>query len=154
MSFLNDMPVPHVDGHHTPPASKAMLTGLKILIVEEEEYLIALDIERIVLAAGAKSATVARGAAEALELMEAGERFDLAIIEMPREGTQADSLARQLQANDSALVVCSADSLARAEIGQLGEVPVVAKPFAEEDLLAGCGEALGNLGRCPTAPIS
>lgn len=121
-----------------------MLSGARLLIVEEE-FLIALDIQRVLEDASAQHAAFARNFEEAATLAGRLDGFDLAIVNAPRPGTSDQSVADDLMRRGIAVVVCSAvpgdlrrTSLAGAEI--------VEKPFSDEQLLAACRRALDRRG--------
>ena len=122
-----------------------MLSAERLLIVEEE-FLIALDIQRAVEGANAQSAVFARNFDEVATLGRRLDDFDLAIVNAPRAGTRDQAIADELVRRGIAVVVCSAapgdlskTSLAAAEI--------VEKPFSDEHLLAACRRALETRAR-------
>ena len=115
-----------------------MLAGARILIVEDE-FLIALDIQRVVEDAGAHQSVLARTFAKAGALAARFESFDLAIITSPDAG-EAAAASRLIDAG-VAIVICSA---AHADLSgtALAKVELVYKPFLDEDLVAACERAL------------
>ncbi len=117
-----------------------MLSGEKLLIVEEE-FLIALDIQRAVEGANAEHAVFARNFKEAAALIDRFGEFDLAIVTPPRLGTNDFEVAGRLVAARVAVVVCSG---ARAHLDgtPLEGIEVVYKPFSDAELLAACRRAL------------
>ena len=117
-----------------------MLSAERLLIVEEE-FLIALDIQRAVEGANAQGVVFARNFYEVAALGERLAEFDLAIVNAPRPGTNDQEVADDLVRRGVAVVICSAapgdfrdTSLAGTEI--------VEKPFSDEHLLAACRRAL------------
>ncbi|MEO8756718.1 MAG: hypothetical protein ABI398_03040 [Devosia sp.] len=110
-------------------------------MIVEEEFLIALDIQRVLESVKPRRIVFARNFEEVAQLGDRVEAFDLAVITAPRNGTTDYDVARRLVAAGVALVVCSAmpkplvdDPIEGAEI--------VGKPFADADLLAACSQAL------------
>lgn len=120
-----------------------MLTGKRVLIVEEE-FLIALDIQRVLEAAHAAETTFARTVCEVETTPPSLGRFDLAIINVPEADPEANTFARALIEAGVALVISSAESTYRQGVPDFPGVPVVSKPFAEEQLLTACALALAT----------
>lgn len=109
--------------------------GLNILLVEEE-YLIAADMEFTLRTAGASGVTIASDieAAEALDF----STFDLAVIEARFGSAAAVALCSELRAAGVAVVVTSADHAVQALF--TGATPLQ-KPFDSTALLAACDAA-------------
>jgi DNA-binding NtrC family response regulator len=121
-----------------------MLSGEHLLIVEEE-FLIALDIQRVIEGAHAARTVFARNFTEAAALADRFSEFDLAIVTPPRDGSADQQVADKLAAAGPAVVVCSAAQVNLA--GNLHGSEIVYKPFADEDLLTACRRALEKRGR-------
>lgn len=121
-----------------------MLTGERLLIVEEE-FLIALDIQRVMESAHAARTVFARNFTEAAALADRFSEFDLAIVTPPRRGSVDQEVADRLATAGPAVVVCSAAQVSLA--GELVGSEIVYKPFADEDLLTACRRALERRGR-------
>ncbi|MEO6014022.1 MAG: hypothetical protein ABIQ30_10620 [Devosia sp.] len=119
-----------------------MLSGKCILIVEEV-FLIALDIQRVVEEANAAQTVLARNFAEAEALADRFGEFDLAIINPPVGGSADADIAARLAGGCRAIVVCTAARLS-LEGTALSDARMLTKPFADKDLLLACEEALGN----------
>lgn len=114
-----------------------MLTGKRVLIVEQE-FLIALDIQRILEGLHAARTVFARSVAEAAELGDRWDTFDLAIIELFPHALALD-LIRHLLERGIGVVGSTPGSL--APLPGLPQVPLVGKPFSEPDLVAACLKA-------------
>jgi signal transduction histidine kinase/CheY-like chemotaxis protein len=73
---------------------------------------------------------------EALTLAEAGERFDLAIVDMQMPGMDGVELARRLREVDASLPVVLSTSLGRRELGDADELfsAHLAKPVRQSQL--------------------
>lgn len=121
----------------------AMLSGRTILIVEAE-YLIALDIQRILDAANVARVIIVGSPAEARAALAGAGSFDLAIIPMPDMDPDALALADSLGAAGIAIVMSSADGAPESAIARLGGIPIVTKPFSDADLIAACLKALAQ----------
>lgn len=119
-----------------------MLSGERLLIVEEE-FLIALDIQRVLEDANAQSAVFCRNFSEVEALADRISEFDLAIVNPPQPNSAGIAMAERLLAAGVALVVCSAY---RGELKDpvLATAEFVGKPFSDDDLLAACRRALAR----------
>jgi len=117
-----------------------MLSGERLLIVEEE-FLIALDIQRVLEGANAQTTVFARNFKEASALESRFGEFDLAIVTAPRPGTSDQKVAEQLARSGPAMVICSAANVSVTGT-QLEDAQIVYKPFSDDQLLAACRQAL------------
>jgi two-component system, response regulator PdtaR len=140
MSLLNDAfsPAAQVPTFFGGPR---MLSESRLLIVEEQ-FLIALDIQRVVEEAHARQTVFARNYDEvAALLLERPAQFELAILTPPRPGTADEACAGRLIDGGAAIVVCTATPI---DLGgtRLAVAEVVYKPFLDGDLLAACRRAL------------
>jgi two-component system, response regulator PdtaR len=115
-----------------------MLSRLRLLIIEDV-FLIALDIQRVLEEANAGQTVFARNFAEASTLADRFGEFDLAIVNPPDEADL--EIADRLVAAGPAIVVCTA---AQKDLSgtPLTGAPLVIKPFSDDDLLAACRRAL------------
>jgi hypothetical protein len=122
-----------------------LLSGAHPLIIEEE-FLIAVDIQRVLDGAAAGRAVLARTYDEAAALGEGLLRFDLAVVIPPRPESEDEAVAGRLIAAGVAVVVCSA---ARVHLAGtvLAEAEFVDKPFADDELVAACLRALDRRRR-------
>ena len=122
-----------------------MLSGERLLIIEEV-FLIALDIQRVLEGAHALQAVFARNFGEAAQLGERFGQFDLAIVNPPRPGTAEMAVAERLAAAGTTIVVCTA---ARPDLSgtALAEAECIGKPFADDELLAACRRAMAKRQR-------
>jgi DNA-binding response OmpR family regulator len=118
-----------------------MLIGKRLLIVEDE-FLIALDIQRILETAEASATLFARSIMEAEAQSEKFSALDLAIIEISNESDHARQFAMLLLSRGVPVVFTSSSSQHRQGLADMSQTPVVIKPFAEEELLAACLVAL------------
>ncbi|WP_423067051.1 hypothetical protein [Devosia sp. CN2-171] len=117
------------------------MIGLTVLVVEEE-YLVAAEIEATLLARGASQVLMARNVHD---LATPAPPIDLAIIEAQLGAPASIAFATSLREAGVAVVVTSAD-LAAASLFT-GSVPL-AKPFDDAALLAAC-EAARRMGKAP-----
>ena len=117
-----------------------MLSGERLLIVEEE-FLIALDVQRVLEEAHAAKAVFARNYKELAALEPRFGEFDLAIVTPPKLGTSEGRLLERLAGAGPALVICSATHVPTAD-GPAATAELVYKPFSDDELLAACQRAL------------
>ena len=122
-----------------------MLSGERLLIVEEE-FLIALDIQRVLEDAGAATVVIARNYKELAALEARFAEFALAIVTPPKPGTPETMLLERLARSGPALVICSATSVRPTE-GVMAAAELVYKPFSDDELLDACKRA--RLARKP-----
>lgn len=111
-----------------------MLNGKPVLVIEEE-FLIALDLQRMLEGMGAGQIVFARSAREALAMEMHWADVQLAIVEIALEQHSALELVGRLVTNGIAVVICSADTSLRRGVTQFPALPVVLKPMAETDLV-------------------
>ena len=118
-----------------------MLKGQNVLVVEEE-FLIALDIQRMLEDLGAGQMLFARSPQEAARLHERWPSLGLAIVEIRFDGQPSLELATRLRDAGVPIVLSSANSSRRHGMPELPGAPVFVKPMAEDDLVRAIGMAL------------
>ena len=123
--------------------SDSGLTG-KTCLVLEDEFLIALDIEQILEAAGAARVVCFSDAQEALTALRRGARFDLAVLDILLSNATRTSLdvAAALQLQNTPFVFLTGIRNAESEVRQFPMAPVVEKPYRAEELIAAAVRAL------------
>lgn len=124
-----------------------MLSRLRLLIVEDV-FLIALDIQRVLEGANAGQTVFARDFTEAAALADRFGEFDLAIVNPPDPPSL--EIASKLVAAGPAIVVCTAAQMDLSGTPLAG-APLVIKPFSDDDLLAACRKALEGRALEPLA---
>ena len=122
-----------------------MLSGDRLLIIEDV-FLIALDIQRALEEANALHPVFARDFEEAAGLMEQFDEFDLAIVNPPRRGSAEMEIAERLAAAGPAIGVCTAAPIDLSGTG-LMHAEMISKPFRDDDLMAACRRALDKRRR-------
>ncbi|UJW87119.1 response regulator [Devosia sp. SL43] len=110
-----------------------MLDGKTILVVEAE-FLIALDIQRMLEGMSADQLLFARSADEAHELGQHWDALGLAIVELRQHQPVSMALVQSLRDRDIPVVISSADGAIRQGHPDFPGVPVLVKPMAEDDL--------------------
>lgn len=119
-----------------------MILGTTALVVEEE-YLIALEVQRVLESAGSAVTLGALGSIESI-VGDRNARFDLAIIAVPPDRPEIVALSRALAARGIAVVILSS-SLDQDGLGNLEGLRIVAKPFSDHELLKAAEEAVSGL---------
>ena len=122
-----------------------MLSGERLLIVEEE-FLIALDIQRVLEDANAQKAVFARNFSEVASMGDQLGQFDLAIVNPPKREPLDLAVAQRIVASGVAVVVCSAFGK-DLEGTPLATAEFVGKPFSDDTLLAACRRAIARHSR-------
>lgn len=113
--------------------AESRLEGRSILILEDE-YLVALDVEQTCLEWGARQVTIARS------LESLGERpleqadFDAAILDLRLGGQSTTPFARELEKKGIPFVFATGLTDAGEIADGFPDVPVVGKPYAGDEL--------------------
>jgi DNA-binding response OmpR family regulator len=143
MSNLNDSSFDPIHGLPKQRQAARMIDGKNFLIVEGE-FLIALDMQRILESAGASRTIFARSTAEAKRLRKRWSEFDLVLVEMSYDDRQAPELVAALLKSGVRIAMTSAETDFRHGIPDFPGIPVLLKPFAETDFVATCEAALAR----------
>lgn len=117
-----------------------MLRGKRLLVVEQE-FLVAIDIQQILEGANVERTVFARTADEAGALHPRFGEFDIAVVEIPYSAVGPLPLVEGLLEAGVAVVLTTLDSAYRYGYPAHPDVPVLTKPFAEETLVMTCREA-------------
>ena len=118
-----------------------MLNGRTALVVEEE-FLIALDIQRMLEANGAGQILFARTTAEAEQLSASWPELGLAIVEVRSHGTTAHSLVDSLKRAGVPLVLTTADVTMGKGARAFPDLTLIPKPIPEDALASAIEQAL------------
>jgi len=116
------------------------LAGKRLLVVEDE-FLIALDIESILESAGTKVKTANR-VDQALELIKSDGPFDAAVLDLKLERETSVAVAERLQANGVPFVFLTGAAGDASAVAQFANAPVVGKPFDSETLFSALEQAM------------
>ena len=116
------------------------VSGLRVLVVEDE-FLIALDIDRILENAGAKLVLTAGRIDEALRILGEDHAIDAAVLDLKLDKDSTLLIAEKLQALGIPFVFLTGAPEA-AQTRGFPRAPVVAKPFDSTMLIAGLSLAL------------
>jgi len=108
------------------------LAGLRILLLEDE-YLIAMDVELLCRDNGAADVAIKRGIDE-LDQLERLDGFDVAVIDLMLSGASTLPFAEKLR--EARLPFVFASGYTEEEgLSAFPGVPIVSKPFAGNDLV-------------------
>jgi CheY-like chemotaxis protein len=119
-----------------------LLAGFRILIVEDE-YLIAMDVEQLCRDHGADEAVLVRDA-DGLEMVLADPRFDAAVIDAMLNGRSTLDFARQLREQNVPFVFATGYDDNAERFADFPGVPVVGKPYSGEELIEAIASVVGR----------
>ena len=119
---------------------RPILDDLKILVLEDE-FLIAMDVEQLCLDHGAASVTVARS----LEEVDEGIEFDAAIVDVILGGEPTFDFAERLVQAGTPFVFASGYTDSGEVAKRFPGVALVGKPYAGQDLINAIAAACGRL---------
>ena len=120
-----------------------MLAGRSTLVVEDE-YLIALEIQRVLEGVGA--AAIIGAGSVGVDLAAQAGHFDLAIVSIGPDSVEEHALCQSLRARGTAVVALSGANEHSGGVPGLEAIPVVIKPFTDEELIAAALVALDAIG--------
>jgi two-component SAPR family response regulator len=115
--------------------------GLVVLVVEDE-FLIAMDLEAMLKEHGWRLLGPAATVAEALALLEAGKMPDVALLDVNLRGETVVPVAEVLRERGVPIVLASAYDHAASMADVLAGAPNVGKPAQERRLLAALERAV------------
>lgn len=114
--------------------TECRLDGRSILILEDE-YLIAMDVEQSCLEWGASEVTILRSLDQLRALPLETLRFDAAIVDLRLGGESTTPFAHELASRRVPFVFATGLS----DVGELAEsfpdVPVIGKPYSGDELV-------------------
>jgi CheY-like chemotaxis protein len=110
--------------------SSKLLAGLNVLVLEDE-YLIAMDVEHLCLEHGAASVQIATS----LDEVPAEPKFDAAIVDLMLSGHSTLDFAEGLAGRGVPFVFASGYADRDDFATRFPGVPIVAKPYAGNDLV-------------------
>lgn len=114
----------------------------KTALLVEEEFLIAMDLERVLESFAITETVVMRTAQEALALDIGRYGFAIAIIDVGHASRAGLDLARHLVSVGVPLVLTTTDLSLSGGVPDLPNVPVVTKPVPETELVNALNRAL------------
>ena len=124
-----------------------LLAGLRVLVLEDE-FLIAMDVEQLCRDYGAENVVIVRSLAEIGQVF--ATEFDAAIIDVLLDGVSTLEFAARLR-DDNVPFVFASGYTGNDEISKLFPgVAMIGKPYSGSDLIAAvaaaCGRGPGSSG--------
>ncbi len=116
------------------------LAGKRLLVVEDE-FLIALDIESILEGGGAQVKTANR-VDQALGLIKSDGPFDAAVLDLKLIARHPSRSRERLQANNVPFVFLTGAAGDASIVAQFRNAPVIGKPFDSETLFSALKQAI------------
>ena len=113
----------------------------KRVLVVEDEFLIALDIETILEGGGAQ-VKMANRVDQALAIIKSDGPFDAAVLDHKLERETSAAIAERLQADGVPFVFLTGAAGDAAGVAQFKNAPVVGKPFDSEALFSALKQAM------------
>ena len=124
----------------TYPTLSGMLEGLRILVLEDE-FLIAMDVEQLCRDHGALDVTVARS----LEEIGGGVDVDAAIIDVLLDGVPTLDFAAGLKEAGTPFVFASGYTDGGEVATRFPDVAMIGKPYSGNDLIEAIAAACGRI---------
>jgi DNA-binding response OmpR family regulator len=119
---------------------QGLLSGRRALIVEDE-FLIALDIQRLLEEAGASEALIVTNLTEAGEMLASNISIDLAVVDLRLGSEDALPLVEELKGRAIPLVITSGLNSGVVEVS--GSVALMPKPHSDEEFALALRSLLG-----------
>lgn len=139
----------HTKTMSKPPGHSA-LAGKRCLILEDE-FLIALDLERILESAGAAEVVSTSRIAQARDALAGDGKFDVALLDLKLDDESSDPIAATLKERGVPFVFItgmSSKGKPGTEVSQKWPgVQMLEKPFEQATLLEVLSELLGKAGK-------
>jgi CheY-like chemotaxis protein len=124
--------------------TECSLSGLKVLVLEDE-FLIAMDVEQICRDHGADGVTIRRQLSEIDEQLWT-DGFDVAVIDMLLEGNPTLPFARTLKERNIPFLFASGYADIADLRSEFPDVRLVSKPYSESDLVKAILASVGRSG--------
>ena len=119
-----------------------LLDGLRILILEDE-FLIAMDVEQLCRDSGAADAVIVRDLTE-IDRQDGLVGFDAAVVDLMLGGVSTLDFAARLRSAGVPFVFASGYSDADEIRGAFPEIRLVTKPYSGDDLIEAVAVACGR----------
>lgn len=121
----------------------AFLAGKRCLVLDDE-YLVALDIQQILEAAGAMDVTIARSATEAMGILAADSSFDFAVFDIRLGGDNSMTIAALLSERGTPFIFLTGGQADEIRAEPFAAAPVVEKPYQVPLLIEAVRRALAG----------
>ncbi len=117
------------------------LSGARVLLLEDE-FLIAMDVEQLCRDNGAKDVSIMRNLSETQEMSFDPKSFDVAIIDIMLDGQSSLGFAEHLRDVGVPFVFASGYADADDVFATFPGIPVINKPYASDELVGAVCRAL------------
>lgn len=142
MSFLNDKPTGKGDVCAMPEVAVANhLDDMSILILEDE-FLIAMDVEQICYDYGARAVRIVRSVDEAAALPDPLDGIDAAVLDVMLAGVSTLDFAARLVEAGIPFVFASGFGRTDTIETRFPGIRLVGKPYSTDDLVGALAEAI------------
>ena len=127
------------------PNVEPSIAGLRCLVLDDE-FLIALDIQQILEAAGAASVICVGNCDDALARLRSGAKIDFAVLDIKLSGPTHDSVtvAAELVRQNTPFIFLTGMRRKDERMKEFARAPVVEKPYEAALLLDAVLRALGR----------
>ncbi|WP_421927454.1 response regulator [Neoaquamicrobium sediminum] len=117
------------------------LDGMHVLVMEDE-FLIAMDVEQLCREHGAAEVTIIRQIEDLREDGLAGEAFHVAVLDLMLGDSPTTEFANSLTERGIPFVFATGYTDVQELFGVVSDIEVVAKPYGGTDLIAALGRAI------------
>lgn len=133
-----------------PSSTTGPLSDLSVLIIEDE-FLIAVEAQRIVEEAGASRALLASSVDEARQRLLADMPVDFAVLDIRLGDEDGATLVRELTSRGVPFIIASGFALGGGR-APAGSGIVLTKPYRDAELIEAILSALADRGHPPEPP--
>lgn len=102
------------------------------MLVVEDEFIIALDVQRMMEDAGASEVIIAHSIEEVRDLLAGDIRFDMGVVDLKLGEQDARPLVRELRDRNIPLIVATGFDPGL----ELEDAVLISKPYGDETILA------------------
>jgi DNA-binding NtrC family response regulator len=127
-----------------PSPAHDPIAGARALVVEDE-FLIAIDVQRILETAGAREVVLAARVADAMAALDGPEPFDIAVLDILLGEESGEPVAKRLVERGIPFVYSTGIGPSGVNTEGAGAMPIVPKPYTSATLLAGLAKASAML---------
>lgn len=127
------------------PSDRPWVENARVLVLEDE-FLIALELERIFEAAGAREVVITGRVEDAVAALARPEPFDLAVLDVQIGKHSSEEIALILVERRVPFVYGTGMDSSLAIPDRLRHIPVAAKPYNAQALLTALAQARAALG--------
>jgi CheY-like chemotaxis protein len=129
------------------------LSGMRVLVMEDE-FLIAMDVEQICRDHGAADVVIVRTLDDLGPDPLAGGPFNVAILDVMLSGASTTDFARKLSESHVPYIFATGYPGADASLSAFSHIEVVNKPYASEVLVEALARAMTHRPQAAFDPIT